>query len=149
MPTGLQSRSQYLVLAQFCQDAITALTNHVDGSAKFSNDTREILERTLDALRSLQQRDAYRFGQRPASALGSYEQLRILGQVLRTPEQLEDALALTTGLLEGDEPPDPEKVRDAIRLFTKLQGKALWNFEQPTPIAAPDLGELCRAFKTA
>jgi len=143
MPTNMQSRSQYLVLAQFCQDAITALSDYADRSAEFP---RAILEQTVKALESVGRGDTYRFGQKPASALGSYEQLRTLEQVVR----IDEALALTTGLLANEGSPDVKKrVADAIHLFTKLQGKALWNFEQPTPVAPPDLAELCRAFKTA
>jgi hypothetical protein len=146
MPTNLQSRSQYLVLAEFCRKAIRALSGYVDGSAKFPT---EDLQRTVDALQSIRQGDTYQFGQRPASALGSYEQLRTLEQVFRNPEELGKSLALTTSLLEDKSPQDVTKVKEVVRLFADLQAKALWNFEQPAPVPAPDLDELCRAFETA
>jgi len=147
MPTNLQSRSQYLVLAEFSRRAIRALSNYADdGSSELPTD---ILQHTVDALQAVQQGDKYQFGQRPASALGSYEQLRTLEQVFRRPEEVGEAIALTTGLLKHEGVRDVTKVRKVINLFTELQAKALWNFEQPAPVPSPDLEELCRAFKTA
>ena len=144
MPTDLQNRSQYLVLAEFCQKIINSLSDDPDGVAGLP---RKGLQDAIDALQSVKAGDFYRFGQKPAAALGSYEQVRILEQVLRKREQLDQALSLLTGLLSGS--PQPDDVRQVIRLFTRLQTKALWNFEQPIPTSPVDVGELCKAFETA
>jgi hypothetical protein len=146
MPTDLQSRSQYLVLAEFCQRIIGSLSDYRDGTVELP---RDILQDAVNALQFVKQGDPYRFGQKPAAALGSYEQVRTLEQVFRKPEQLNEALQLTAGLLADAPEQNEAKVTEVIRLFTKLQTKALWNFEQPTPTAPPDISELCKAFGTA
>ena len=145
MPTNLQSRSQYLVLARFCREAIRALSEYIRGTAEFPT---ESLKRTKDALQSIKDCDTYKFGQRPALALGSYEQLRTLEQVFRTSEELDNALTNTTRLL-ADKTPTDAQVQDVIRLFSEVQAQALWNFDQPAPVPAPDLDEICRALETA
>jgi hypothetical protein len=111
----------------------------------------DTLRKASQALQSVRSGDSYKFGQRPAAALGSYEQVRTLEEVLRTPQQFEDALKLTADLLDPDAAEDSTKVRarEAIELFSKLQTKALWNFEQPKQTAPPDVGELCRALRPA
>jgi len=146
MPTNLQSRSQYLVLARFCREAIRDLSEYIRGTAEFPT---ESLKRTKAALQSIKDGDTYKFGQRPALALGSYEQLRTLEQVFRTSEELDDALTITTLLLADKTPTDAEQVQNVIRLFSELQAQALWNFDQPAPMPAPDLDEICRALETA
>jgi hypothetical protein len=132
-------------LAEFCQGIISPLWDYVDGAAPLP---AEILGKASQALQSVKSGDSYKFGQRPAAALGSYEQVRTLEEVLRTPDS---ALRLTEELLdpgaaEGD---TKARAREVIELFSKLQRKALWNFEQPKQTAPPDVGELCRALQTA
>src|SRR5260221_14748623 len=95
MPTDLQRRTQYLALAEFCQGIISSLWDYVDGKAPLAV---EILRGALDALRSVKSGDSYKFGQRPAAALGSYEQVRTLEEVW-TQQQFEDAISLTADLL--------------------------------------------------
>jgi hypothetical protein len=146
MPTDLQSRSQYLVLAEFCQELINSLSNYASGSVGLP---RDILQSAFEALQSVKKGDLFRFGQKPAAALGSYEQMRTLEQVLRSHGQVDNALELISSLLREKTAQDPAKAKEIIGLFTKLQTKALWNFEQPTPAAAPDISELCKAFGTA
>jgi len=148
MPTDLQSRTQYLALAEFCQGVISPLWDYVDGAAPLPTD---ILRRASQALQSVRSGDSYKFGQRPAAALGSYEQVRTLEEVWRTPQQLDGALKLTDELLDPYAAEGTTKVRarKVIELFSKLQTKALWNFEQPKQTAPPDVGELCRALETA
>lgn len=148
MPTDLQSRTQFLALAEFCQGVISPLWDYVDGAAPLPTD---ILRRAWQALQSVKAGDSYKFGQRPAAALGSYEQVRTLEEVLRTPEQFENALKLTAELLDSDaaEGATKDRARKVIELFSKLQTKALWNFEQPKQTAPPDVGELCRALEPA
>jgi hypothetical protein len=77
--------------------------------------------------------------------------VRTLEEVWRTPQQLDGALKLTDELLDPYAAEGTTKVRarKVIELFSKLQTKALWNFEQPKQTAPPDVGELCRALETA
>jgi hypothetical protein len=147
MPTDFQSRMQYLALAEFCQSIISSLWDYVDGAELLPE---SILREALQALQAVKSGDSYKFGQKPAAALGSYEQVRTLEEVLRTPEQFDDAVKLTAELL-GTDAEGEKKVRakKVIELFSKLQKKALWNFEQPKQTAPPDAGELCRALETA
>ena len=145
MPADLQSRTQYLVLAEFCQSIISSLCDYLDGTPL----PTDILRDARAALEAVKSGDPYKFGQRTAAALGSYEQVRTLEEVWTEP-QLDDALKLTSDLLSDDGPGDrAAKAGRIIELFSKLQGKALWNFEQPKQTAPPDVGELCRALKTA
>jgi hypothetical protein len=146
MPTDFQSRTQYLVLAEFCQKIISSLWGYVDGASL----PRQILQDASRALEAVRSGNSYKFGQRPVAALGSYEQVRTLAEVWNT-QQVGDVLSLTAELLDPDATEDLTKVRakEVIKLFSKLQMKALWNFEQPKQTAPPDAGELCRAFETA
>jgi hypothetical protein len=145
MPANLQSRTQYLVLAEFCQSIISSLFDYLDGAPL----PTDILREARAALEAVKSGDPYKFGQRTAAALGSYEQVRTLEEVWIEP-QLDDALKLTSDLLSDDVADDrAAKAGRIIELFSKLQGKALWNFEQPKQTAPPDVGELCRALKTA
>jgi len=77
--------------------------------------------------------------------------VRTLEEVLKTPQQFDAALRITAELLDPDAAEGERKARarEVIVLFSKLQTKALWNFEQPKQTAPPDVGELCRALKTA
>ncbi len=141
MPAGIQSRAQFLVLAEFCQRVISALLDYISGKKTLERST---LEEALEALKSVRSGDSYRFGQRSAAALTSYEEVRTLEEAW-TPEQIDQAIKLTTELLEGTgaDHGKGEKARELLALFSKLQTKALWNFEQPRPTPPPDLGELC------
>lgn len=147
MPTNFQSRTQYLALAEFCQEIISSLWNYVDGAAPLP---MPILQVALQALKAVRSGDSYKFGQRPVAALGSYEQVRTLAEVWNT-QRVDEVLTLTAELLDPDATEGATKVgaTRVIELFSRLQTKALWNFEQPKQTAPPDAGELCRAFKTA
>jgi hypothetical protein len=148
MPADLQSRTQYLALAEFCQEIVASLSDYLDGTAGLP---APVLEKALLALQSVKSGDPYRFGQRTAAALGTCEQVRTLEEVWKTP-QLDDAVELTTEILSNAADAEAEKKAKAkrvIELFLKLQAKALWNFEQPKQTAPPDVGELCQALKTA
>jgi len=148
MPTDLQTRTQYLALAEFCQSIIWPLCDYVEGTASLPTAT---LEKMRAALQSVTSGDPYRFGQRTAAALGSYEQVRTLEEVWKTPEQINSALELTVALLDdgGGTADTTSKAKMLIDLFLKLQATALWNFEQPKRTTPPDIWELCKALKTA
>ena len=147
MPAAIQSRTQFLVLAEFCQKVISSLLDYINGTRQLQSST---LDEVLQALGSVQSGNSYRFGQRSAAALSSYEQVRTLEEVW-TKRQVADAIRLTTELLgdtEGDRA-KKEKAGELLALFSKLQTKALWNFEQPRRTPPPDLSELCQALKRA
>jgi len=147
MPTDFQNRMQYLALAEFCQRIISSLWDYADGTAPLPQSNLQEASRALQAVKS---GDAYKFGQKPVAALGSYEQVRTLEEVLRTPEQFDQAVNLIAELLDADAAEGAKKTRakKVIEIFSKLQKKALWNFEQPKQTAPPDAGELCRALET-
>ena len=83
MPAGIQSRTQFLVLAEFCQRVISSLLDYINGK-QLQNKT---LDGALEALKSVQSGDSYRFGQRSAAALSSYEEVRTLEEAW-TPKQI-------------------------------------------------------------
>jgi hypothetical protein len=147
MPTDLQSRTQYLALAEFCQPVIGSLSDYIEGTAQLRTD---VLQSAQRALQIVKEGDRYSFGRSTAAALGSYEQVRTLEEAWREPEELAEVINLTSDLLNnsglvGEE--QTVKARRLINLFSKLQAKALWNLEQPKQTAAPDVGELCRALR--
>lgn len=145
MPTDLQSRTQYLELAEFCQSIIASLSDYVEGKKQLP---AEILQNAVTALDSVRNGDPYRFGQRSAAALGSYEQVRTLEACWKAPDQ-NAAAELTAALLRNrdDVGDDKANARKVIELFSRLQTRALWNFEQPNQTPPPDLRELCRTLK--
>jgi hypothetical protein len=145
MPTDLQSRTQYLALAEFCQPVIGSLSDYVEGTAPLRE---EALQSAQIALQLVKEGDPYSFGRRTAAALGSYEQVKTLEEAWRDPEEFADVIKLTSDLLNNSDLLKDERTAKAkrlISLFLKLQAKALWNFEQPQQTAAPDVGELCKA----
>jgi hypothetical protein len=147
MPAGVQSRTKFLVLAEFCQKVISSLLGYLSGANQLSGST---MAEALRALRSVQSGDSYRFGQRSSAALSSYEEVRTLEEAW-TPQQIDDAIRFTAELLEDIEGHHAkrEKAEELLALFSRLQAKALWNFEQPRPASTPDLRELCQALKRA
>ena len=147
MPAGIQSRTQFLILAEFCQKVISSLLDYINGRKALERST---LQEALEALTSVQSGNSYRFGQRSAAALSSYEEVRTLEEAW-TPQQIGDAIRLTKELLTDTEedPAKRQKAGELLTLFSKLQTKALWNFEQPRRTPPPDLGELCQALKRA
>lgn len=147
MPASIQSRTQFLVLAEFCRKVIASLLDYINGRKAIERST---LEEALEALKSVQSGDSYRFGQRSSAAFGSYEEVRTLEEAW-TPQQIAEAITLTTELLNDaqEENAKMQKAGELLALFTKLQNKALWNFEQPRQTPPPDLRELCQALKRA
>lgn len=144
MPTEFQSRAQFLALARFCQDVISSLYDYLAGAEL----NRKALDQVLGALESVESGDPYRFGRPSATALNSYEQLRTLEQVWKK-DQITEAVRLTKALSTGNLK-DEAKKQDAkalLELFSRLQTKALWNFEQPSQTPPPDLRALCEALK--
>jgi hypothetical protein len=147
MQSTIQSRAQFLVLAEFCLRITSSLLDYVNGAKPLQAD---VLREALAALKSVQSGDANRFGKRSAAALSSYVEVRTLEEAW-TPEQISDAIRLTADLLADAQENDArrEKARELLVLFSRLQTVALWNFEQPRRVPSPDLGELSDAFKGA
>jgi hypothetical protein len=85
MPAGIQSRTQFLILAEFCQKVISSLLDYINGRKALERST---LQEALEALTSVQSGNSYRFGQRSAAALSSYEEVRTLEEAW-TPSKSE------------------------------------------------------------
>src|SRR5437667_11064279 len=109
MPAGIQSRTQFLILAQFCQKVISSLLDYINGKPLPTNTLNEALQ----ALNSVQSGDSYRFGQRSAAALSSYDEVRTLEEAW-PGSQIADAIRLTTEILEDTRPDQTkrEKARE-------------------------------------
>ena len=145
MPSDLQSRTQYLDLAEFCQRVISSLADYLEGTQPIPTET---LQNAVAALQSVRSGDPYRFGQKTAAALGSYEQVRTLEECWKTPQQIATVADLTAAVLRNEDLTEQRAdARKVIELFSTLQKKALWNFERPRHSAPTDLLELCRTFK--
>jgi hypothetical protein len=146
MPAGIQSRTQFLILAEFCQEVISSLLDYINGSSRLQAST---LTKVLRALKSVQSGDPYSFAQRSAAAFSSYEQIRTLEEAL-SKEEIDEAVKLTKDLLAaGANRRKRAMAKKLITLFSRLRTKALWNFEQPQQTPPPDLRELCEALETA
>jgi hypothetical protein len=145
MPAGIQSRTQFLILAEFCQEVISSLLDYINGSSRLQANT---LTKVLRALRSVQSGDPYSFAQRSAAAFSSYEQIRTLEEAL-SKQEIDEAVKLTKELLAGTGagPRKRATAKKLMALFSRLRTKALWNFEQPKQTPPPDLRELCEALE--
>jgi hypothetical protein len=147
MPTSLQSRTQYLALAEFCQSVIAGLMDFIDGGA--STATSALRSRLREAHQSF---EAISSGQlhalaRPTSTtpFGTFEQVRTLQEVW-DDAQLGTAVRLIKRLLAPSAKQQKlESAQRLIELFSKLQTKALWNFRQPRQALPRSFRELCRA----
>src|SRR5579862_1515676 len=135
MPAGIQSRTQFLILAEFCQEVISSLLDYINGTNKLHAST---LTKVLRALRSVQSGDPYSFAQRSAAAFSSYEQIRTLEEAL-SKQEIDEAVKLTRELLAAARADRRKRAtaKKLITLFSRLQTKALWNFEQPKQTPPP------------
>ena len=147
MPSSIQNRTPYLVLAEFCQKVISTLLDYINGTKPLEAST---LQDVAGRLQSVQSGDPYRFGQRSAVALSSYEEVRILEEVWK-PQKIQEAVNLISALLAdgSDEQSKRAKAETLVALFSTLQTRSLWYFEQPREASPPDLGDLCEVRKTA
>ena len=147
MPSAIQSRAQFLVLAEFCLKVTSSLLDYITGKRPLEVDT---LREALSALKAVRSGESNRFGKRSAAAFNSYAEVRTLEEAW-TPDQITDAIGLTTDLLAEaqEDQVKREKARQLLTLFSRLQTIALWNFEQPRRVPPPDLDELRQAFKEA
>lgn len=137
----LQDRAQYLSLALFAQNVISALMEYVDEgkAAKLKPSLR-------DALQSLEQANGQSsaISHRRVVAFKTYEHLRTLDEVWN-PKQRAKAISLTKQILSAPRGPrSKDRAEELISLFSKLQSQALWNFEQPTPVSPTIMQRLCQ-----
>jgi hypothetical protein len=139
-PMDLQDRAQYLSLALFSQQVVSALMEYAD-----RNNSAKLKPSLQEALDSLLQSKRPSASSRPkVPAFTSYEHLRTLQEVW-TPTDRGNAIRMIRVVLRS--PKDP-KTKDAanklIRLFSNLQNQALWNFEQPKPVSQRVMQRLCQ-----
>ncbi|SRR5713101_9393184 len=139
-PIDLQDRAQYLSLALFAQNVISALMEYVDENK--SGRLKSSLEEALDSLEQTKRTSLP--SQRRVAAFTSYEHLRTLDEVWSTKERAE-AIRMIRAILRAPKDPKTKQVADKlINLFSKLQNQALWNFEQPKPVSPRIMKRLCQ-----
>ena len=136
----LQDRAQYLSLALFSQKIVSALMEFVD-----ENKSKKLKPSLDDALGSLlQMKTASIKPRKRVAAFGSYEQLRTLEEVWSAKERAE-AIRIIRVILRAPKSPQAKPLANKlIKLFSKLQNQALWNFEQPTPVSDSVMQRLCQ-----
>ncbi|MGD0300645.1 MAG: hypothetical protein ABSE86_26470 [Bryobacteraceae bacterium] len=102
-----------------------------------------IVQDALGSLKGLE--DLSSLTQKRAVAFTSYEHLRTLEQVWSVEERSQ-AISMLDQLASGDLESDDKKNQAGrlIDLFGRLQNQALWNFEQPKPVSAQVLQQLCQ-----
>lgn len=143
IPTDLQDRAQYLSLALFSQKVISALMDYVDKDKQGT--LKPSLDEALASLRSVQAKHPSTAAQRRVAAFRSYEHLRTLEEVWSRKERA-DAIKMISAILRGTPKKSKTKgiAEKLIKLFSKLQDQALWNFEQPKPVPPRVMQRLCQ-----
>jgi hypothetical protein len=134
MPVDLQGRGQYLELALFSQNVVSALLEFVD---KDREDRLEpSLNEALTSLNAVTSDDLNRLVGERVAAFSSYEQLKTLNEVW-SKDDIKEAAEVISRLLRAPKP--SKKKADAERLvdlFSKLQKQALRrHFQQPLDAA--------------
>ena len=141
MPVDLQGRGQYLELALFSQNVVSALLEFVD---KDREDRLEpSLNEALTSLNAVTSDDLNRLVGERVAAFSSYEQLKTLNEVwskddiVWSKDDIKEAAEVISRLLNAPKP--SKKKADAERLvdlFSKLQKQALRrHFQQPLDAA--------------
>jgi hypothetical protein len=144
MPMDLQDRTQYLSLALFSQKIVSALMEYVDENK--SAKLKPSLEEALTSLRSIQAKAPEEvLTRRRVAAFTSYEHLRTLEEVWSASERSDAIKMIRTILRSAPKDPKTKLVANRlIKLFSKLQNQALWNFEQPKPVSPRVMQRLCQ-----
>jgi len=140
-PIDLQDRARYLSLALFAQEVVSVLIKYVD------EEQNQKLESALqDALSSLEAAEPKAAVQshRRAAAFTNYEQLRTLEEVWKPADREAAKQMLQTVLREPRNPDAKSAANKLIDLFSRLQDRALWNFEQPRPVSPGAMQRLCK-----
>jgi hypothetical protein len=139
-PIDLQDRAQYLSLALFAQEVVSALTDYVD-----NNESRKLQAALKNALNSLEGAESASVSsQRRAAAFVSYEQLRTLEEVWKPDDRAKAKQMIQVILRRPANPKAKPAANSLIDLFSRLQDQALWNFEQPRPVSPGAMQRLCR-----
>lgn len=139
-PTDLQNRAQYLSLALFSQKILSALMQYVD-----ENKSTKLKPSLHDALKSLEQAKSPSFPSRSKLAVfTTYEHLRTLDEVWTAHDRVNAERMIRTIMHSPKNPKAKVVANDLIRLFSKLQNQALWNFEQPQPVPQRIIQRLCQ-----
>jgi hypothetical protein len=139
-PIDLQDRAQYLSLALFAQEVVSALLQYVD------EDKNDNLNTALEgALGSLEVAESVTVAShRRAAAFTSYEQLRTLDEVWKPSERDKAKRMIQVILRQPRSSRAKPAANSLIELFSKLQDQALWNFEQPRPVSPGAMQSLCK-----
>jgi hypothetical protein len=130
MASDVAARDNYLTLALFSRRIIEALKELVQKGK------RERLHSALPAaIESLQAATDSRqhltgYGLRVAR---SYDQVRTINELFPESERL--GMIETLKSLLGNETPDPEEAKQAIRFFYTIENRALRNYRHPSPRA--------------
>lgn len=145
MPASLQSRTQYLSLAEFCQEVIEGLMDFWDGAAGANPRLKQRLGEGLESFKAISSGRLHALASANPAPFITFEQVRTVQEVWGDA-QLARAIRLIKGLLAASSS-KAHKVKFAeelIDLFSRLQAKALWNFKQPTEVLPRSFGALCR-----
>jgi len=147
MPASLQSRTQYLALAEFCQNVIAGLMDFTDGTAAApSSLLRPKLREALQSLDAISSGQLHALARAGASPFGTFEQVRTLQEVWDDAELRKGARLIRRLLAPGPaRVPNVRSAEELIELFSRLQTRALWNFRQPRQPLPKSFRELCRA----
>src|SRR6266567_1538535 len=135
MPIDLQDRTQYLELALFSQNVISALLDFVD---KNKPDRLEAsLKEALLSLEAVNSGDLTKLVAEHVAAFSSYEQLKTLEEVW-SPAQQRAATGMIRDLLKSPMPIAKKRAiaEQLVELFSKLQSQALRHFNQPADAVA-------------
>ena len=139
-PMDLQDRAQYLSLALFAQQMISALMEYADEgkSQRLNTSLRQALNSLLLA------KDPSPSASRKVIAFSSYEQIRTLEEVWSNKDRVNAIRMMRAILRAPNSPKSKEVANDLISMFSGLQNQALWNFEQPKPVSPRVMQRLCQ-----
>jgi hypothetical protein len=147
MPTSLQSRTQYLALAEFCQNVIEGLMDFTDeGATAADSELRSRLREALHSFQAISSGQLHALARTSPTPFVTFEQVRTLQEVWGDA-QLDKAVRLIKGMLAASSSREQklEFAQGLIQLFSRLQTKALWNFRRPRQALPRSFRELCRA----
>lgn len=140
-PIDLQDRARYLSLALFAQEVVSVLIKYVDEDQ--NQKLRPALEEALQSLEAAEPKAEVQ-SHRRAAAFTNYEQLRTLEEVWKPTDREEAKRMIQTVLQEPQNPNAKPAANRLIDLFSRLQDRALWNFEQPRPVSPGAMQRLCK-----
>lgn len=140
-PIDLQDRARYLSLALFAQEVVAVLIKYVDDDQ--DQKLRPTLEEAFQSLEAVEPK-AEVLSHRRAAAFTNYEQLRTLDEVWKPIDREEAKRMIQMVLQEPRNLNAKPAASRLIDLFSRLQDRALWNFEQPRPVSPGAMQRLCK-----